>query len=81
MTRPIHTPKPWAANKPRSMGGPFDVLYQERAPERAPRIRTNPKRTYTDKVLRDLENTAPAFNVAIGTQKDSDRNQAIKGRA
>jgi len=81
MTRPIHIPKPWAGGRARSMGGPFDELYRERAPLREPK----PKKRSTNlsrkgKVLRDLENVAPAFNIAIGSQADSMRTAAIKGK-
>lgn len=66
----------------RANGTAFAILYEPRAiPDRVkPRIRNNPKRTYTDKVLRDLENTAPAFNTRIATQADSRRTAAIKGK-
>ena len=66
----------------RANGTAFAILYEERAiPDRVkPRVRANPKRSYTDKVLRDLDNSAPAFNVPIGTQKDRDCTAAIKGR-
>lgn len=70
----------------RATGTAFEILYQPRAipnTAQAPK-KTGPKpkrdQSHKAKLLRDLENTAPAFNTPIATQADSDRTQAIKGR-
>lgn len=72
----------WPDGKPRSMGGPFDVLYAPRskAPRERKPAKKKPNLTATQKTLRALENSAPNFNVPIATQADSLRTAQIKGK-
>jgi len=74
--RPIIQPAPWPGGKARSMGGAFDELYRERAPLRASKAKKrNANQSHQAKVLRDLDNSAPAFNT---TQASQNRNRRIK---
>jgi hypothetical protein len=77
--RPIIQPAPWPSGKSRSMGGAFDELYRERAPvcEAKPKKRSTTLSRHA-KVLRDLDNSAPAFNTPLPTQASRDRSHAIK---
>lgn len=72
----------------RATGTAFAILYAPRtipdtatAPQkRGPKPKVNADQSYKAKVLRDLDNSKPAFNVAIATQKERDRTASIKGR-
>jgi hypothetical protein len=72
----------------RANGTAFAILYEPRAiPDTAtppkktgPKPKVNPDQSYKAKVLRDLDNSAPNFNVQIASKADSLRTQAIKGR-
>lgn len=78
-----------------SMGLAYYKPYQKAFQAVVPRgtdckICTAPKKTgpkpkrdqsHKAKLLRDLENSAPAFNVPIATQADSERTASIRGLA
>lgn len=67
----------------RAVGTAFAILYAPRAVPNsctASSPKVNPDQSNKAKVLRDLENSAPNFNVPIATQADSLRTAAIKGK-
>ena len=74
-----HTIPTWPDDgKPRSMGGPFDILYVPRAvagSASAPK-KPGPKSAELHKPI----NSAPSFNLPIATQADSERTRKVRGR-
>lgn len=72
----------WPGGTPRSMGGPFDILYQPRAtpkPSTAPGKRgPKPSQTYHHKTLAALRDpTHSQFCTAIPKAQDRDKTTRI----
>ena len=77
----------WPNGKPRSMGGPFDILYAPRskcgtatAPaKRGPKPK--PKMTNAQKAAKAMQdNGASPFCTQIASKQSSDRTASIRGR-
>jgi hypothetical protein len=78
----------WPNGKPRSMGGPFDILYAPRsklASTTAPAKRgpkPKPKMTNAQKAIKTMQdNSASPFCTSIASKQDSDRTSKIHGKS
>lgn len=78
----------WPDGKPRSMGGPFDILYAPRSKyetatppaKRGPKPKA--KLTNAQKSAKALQdNTGSPFCTQIASKRDSDRTSKIRGRS
>ena len=78
----------WSNGKPRSMGGPFDILYAPRskcgtvtAPaKREPKPK--PKMTNAQKAAKALQyNGASPFCTQIASKQSSERTSSIRGKS
>lgn len=72
----------WPSGKKRSMGGPFDILYQPRATPMASTAPAKrgpiPKQTYQAKTLAALRDPVPStFCTAISNTHDRNKTQRI----
>jgi hypothetical protein len=73
----------WPDSTPRSMNGPFAILYAPRAtPKPAPPKKIKRNRTAREKTIAALrDNTHSPFCVTIATQEQADRTRAIGGQS
>lgn len=78
----------WPDGSPRSMGGPFDVLYAPRSKygtAKAPAKRgpkPKPKLTAMQKTAAALtDNTSSAFCTRIASKAETERTSKIRGRS
>ncbi len=70
----------WPNGKPRSMGGPFDILYAPRAVPTSAKPRGKPGPKLRRAVLRAPTNTAPNFNTPIPTKEQDAKTRQVRGR-
>lgn len=73
MTNQILT---WDNGKPRSRGGPFDILYEPRKAPLVVSVKEQQKKV--TKVKANLTRDNTGFSLALANQADADKQQRIK---
>ena len=67
----------WEDGKPRSAGGPFDILYQPRKGY-TPVVSDRTKRLDAAKAAFARDNSNCGFSIGLPNQADADKQQRIK---